>query len=101
MNLDDADPDLLISRLAGPLSPDMRLAFRRAAEEALTRVACPGEGIVYRTVAALQSAYFDPPSDWRAGWDISQEMGPSKLRAASPIGYGRARDSTRRLKAVG
>jgi hypothetical protein len=100
MNL-DADPDWLISRLAGPLPPDVRAAFRRAAEEALVRVPCWGEGAVYRAIAPLQRAYLAPPSDWRAGWDILQEMGPSKLRAASPIGYGRARDSTRRLKAVG
>jgi hypothetical protein len=48
---DDADPDALISRLAGPLSPPDRAAFRRAAEDALTRVPCWGEGAVYRAVA--------------------------------------------------
>jgi hypothetical protein len=30
--------DLLIARLAGPLAPHARQAFRHAAEEALTRV---------------------------------------------------------------
>jgi hypothetical protein len=34
---DDFDCDELISRLVGPLSPPDRIAFRRAAEEALAR----------------------------------------------------------------
>ena len=41
---DDIDPDLLISRLAGPLAPDARRAFRRAAEDALARLPYAGEG---------------------------------------------------------
>jgi hypothetical protein len=57
---DDADPDILISRLAGPLAPADRVAFRRAAEAALARVPCWGEGAVYRAVAVLQRAYFVP-----------------------------------------
>jgi len=67
---DDLDSDALISRLAGPLSPPARAAFRAAAEDALTRVACWGEGAVYRAVASLQRAFFDPPSDARALWGI-------------------------------
>jgi hypothetical protein len=35
--VDDLDCDALISGLAGPLSPPDRIAFRRAAEEALAR----------------------------------------------------------------
>jgi hypothetical protein len=98
----NADPvDLLISRLAGPLAPDVRQAFRRAAEGALARIPCPGEGAVYRAIAPLQRVYLDPPSDWRASWDITQETRLSKLRAAPAIGYGRASDSTRRLRVVG
>src|SRR5215831_16926249 len=86
---DDFDCDALISRLAGPLEPRDRAAFRRAAEEALTRVPCWGEGAVYRAVAGLQRAFFDPPSDGRAMWDIQQERpGTSKLSRAPPIGYG-------------
>jgi hypothetical protein len=84
----DADVDNLIARLAGPLTPDARPAFRRAAEDALTRVSCPGPGIIYRAIAPLQRAYFDPPSDGRASWDISQEARASKLRAAPAIAYG-------------
>jgi homoserine acetyltransferase len=42
------DVEQLISRLAGPLSPPDRVAFRHAAEDALTRVPCWGEGAVYR-----------------------------------------------------
>lgn len=39
------------------------MAFRRAAEDALVRVPCWGEGAVYRAVAALQHQYFNPPPD--------------------------------------
>jgi hypothetical protein len=98
---DDVDVDSLIARLAGPLEPAARRAFRAAAEAGLARVPCQGEGAVYRAIAPLQRAFFDPPSDWRASWDISQESRASKLRAAPAIGYGRTRDSTRRLRALG
>ena len=85
---DDLDSDALISRLASPLSPPARAAFRAAAEDALTRVPCWGEGAVYRAVASLQRAFRDPPSDGRAHWDIEQELRPSKLKAAPAIEYG-------------
>jgi hypothetical protein len=98
---DDVDSDLLISHLAGPLAPDVRRAFRAAAEDALARVPCAGEGIVYRTIAPLQRIYFDPPDDHRAGWDISQEPRTSKLRSAPPIEHGRDLRVTRRFKLVG
>jgi hypothetical protein len=86
---DDADPEILIARLSGPLSPDVRQAFRRAAEDALTRVPCQGEGIVYRTIAPLQRAFFDPPTVDRAGWDISRDCRTNKLTQAPPIERGR------------
>ena len=84
---DELDSDALISRLAGPLSPPDRIAFRRAAEDALTRVPCWGEGAVYRAVAGLQRAFFDPPSDGRACWGIEKELrhNVSKLKRAPPI----------------
>jgi hypothetical protein len=83
------DIEQLISRLAGPLLPRDRAAFRRAAEDALSRVPCWGEGAVYRAVASLQRVYFDPPADGRAQWDIEQEIAnPSRLKAAPPIEYG-------------
>ena len=82
------DVEQLISRLAGPLSPRDRVAFRRAAEDALTRVPCWGEGAVYRAVAGLQRAFRNPPTDGRAHWDIEQELRPSKLRDAPAIEYG-------------
>ena len=75
------DVEQLISRFAGPLSPPDRAAFRRAAEDALTRVPCWGEGAVYRAIASLQRGFRDPPSDRNAHWDIAQE-----LRAAYPVG---------------
>jgi hypothetical protein len=86
---DDVDPEILISRLAGPLAPADRVAFRRAAEAALACVPCWGEGAVYRAVAVLQRAYFVPPEDGRATWDISQDcFRASKLKRAPPIEYG-------------
>ena len=96
---DDADPEALISRLAGPLSPPDRAAFRRAAEDALTRVPCWGEGAVYRAVAALQRAYFNPPNDRRMSWDISQELPRgTKLTKAAPIGRDDPRCGRRRAR---
>src|SRR5215471_15639328 len=89
MSIDtDLDCEQLISRLAGPLSPPDRAAFRRAAEDALARVPCWGEGAVYRAVAGLQRAFFDPPTEDRAHWGIEQELRPSKLKAAPAIEYG-------------
>jgi hypothetical protein len=88
---DDADAETLISHLAGPLSPSDREAFRRAAEDALTRVPCWGEGAVYRALAALQRTYFAPLDDRRARWDIADELGSlrsSKLANGPPIEYG-------------
>jgi hypothetical protein len=76
---DDVDPEALISRLAGPLSLPDKIAFRRAAEDALTRVPCWGEGAVYRAVAALQRAYFHPPPDER------MPSGPRHQRASKLI----------------
>jgi hypothetical protein len=85
---DDADPDILISRLAGPLAPADREAFRRAAEDALARVPCWGEGAIYRAVAVLQRQFFVPPGDIRAAWDISQNPCSNKLSDRPPIEYG-------------
>jgi hypothetical protein len=50
---------------------------------------CWGEGAVYRAVASLQRAFFDPPTDCRAHWDIEREFSQaSKLKAAPAIEYG-------------
>jgi hypothetical protein len=87
--LDDLDADVVISRLSGPLDPDAARAFRRAAEDALTRVPCWGEGAAYRAVAGLQRDYFNPPSSARADWDISQQGGRSGLASGPPIGRSR------------
>jgi hypothetical protein len=98
---DDVDPDLLISRLAGPLTPEARQAFRRAAENALARVPCKGEGAIYRAIAPLQRAYFDPPDDYRARWDISRDCWSSKLVKQPALEHGRDLRRTRRLKLAG
>ena len=83
---DDVDSEALISRLAGPLLPADRAAFRAAAEEALTRVPCLGEGAAYRAIAGLQRCFFDPPPDARQANLGARHYRPSKLTAAPPIG---------------
>jgi hypothetical protein len=82
------DVDYLISYLAHPLPPDAARAFRDAAAAALSELRCPGPGTIYRTLAPLQRAYFDPPSDGRAGWDIGHELRTNKLTAAPALAYG-------------
>jgi hypothetical protein len=87
--INDLDPDSLISRLSRPLaSVADREAFRAAAEDALARVPCWGEGAIYRAVASLQRAFRNPPSDRNAHWDIEHELRPTKLKSAPPIEYG-------------
>ena len=78
----DFDPDALISRLAGPLTPPNRAAFRAAAEDALAHLAHPGPGSIYRTLVPLQKLFFDPPS-----WEhhAPHKLRSSKLRDAPPI----------------
>jgi hypothetical protein len=101
---DDADPDALISRLAGPLLPADRAAFRAAAEDALARVPCWGEGAIYRAVASLQRAFFTPPPDARHANLGARRQRDSKLIAAPPIGADDPRCGSRdrrRLKPAG
>jgi hypothetical protein len=84
---DDADPDALISRLAGGLAPADRAAFRCAAEHALAQLPCGGEGLAYRTVAVLWRSYFHPPT--HTDWDIEHELASlcrSKLINRPPVG---------------
>jgi hypothetical protein len=81
--IDDADPDALISRLSRPLAIADREDFRRAAEDAVRGIS--GAGALYRTVASLQRSFRIPPTDHRAGWDIEQELRPTKLKSLPPI----------------
>ena len=78
----EIDPDAIISTLAGPLAPADRAAFRAAAEDALARLPCWGEGAVYRTVAALQRSFFVPPD---VRYVPNDHLRTSKLRAAPPM----------------
>src|SRR5262249_19427595 len=94
---DDADPDVLISRLVGGLAPPDRAAFRSAAEAAIEQIPCAGEGLIYRVVSGVWRSYFHPPDD--ASWDIAQELPRStKLAKAAPIGRDDPRCGRRRLK---
>jgi hypothetical protein len=83
---DDVDADALISRLAGPLLPVDRIAFRRAAENALQQLPCAGEGLAYRIVREVWRGYFHPPPDQIAGHPPGQHQRPSKLIAAAAVG---------------
>jgi hypothetical protein len=91
MLFDDADPEILISRLSGPLAPPDRVAFRRAAESALEQIPCAGEGIVYRVLREVWRNYFVPLDPNRTCWDIAGElpgMQRSRLVNQPPIEYG-------------
>jgi len=81
----DLDPEPLISRLAGPLLPADRQAFREAALDALTRVPCAGEGSIYRAVATLQRQFFHPPAETHHPVGVGSRR-PSKLTDGPPIG---------------
>ena len=101
MSFTTDDADALISRLAGPLQPAARGAFIAAAEDALTRVPCWGEGAVYRAVSALQKSYFDPPLDRVAAGPNHYRS--SKLASAPAVGVDDPRCGGRdrnRLRAV-
>jgi len=100
---DDIDAEALIDRLAGPLLPADRAAFRAAAEDALARVPCWGEGAIYRAVAGLQRAYFNPPPDARHANLGARHYRASKLADGPPIGAEDPRTGARdrrRLKVV-
>jgi hypothetical protein len=86
--INSAYVDSLISRLSCPLADADRDAFAAAAQDAVTRVPCWGEGALYRAVASLQRAFREPPSDRNAGWGIEQELRDTKLKSAPPIEYG-------------
>jgi hypothetical protein len=65
---DDVAVADMIDRFAGPLSPVDRPAFRQAAEDALTRLPCEGEGAVYRVLVAVWCRDVTRPhaSQWKA-----------------------------------
>jgi hypothetical protein len=99
---DDIGTEQIISRFAGSLSPPDRITFRRAAEDALAKLPCAGEGIVWRIVVGLWRGYFHPPSDRETGQPIGlQSKRPSKLVAGQPIDDPRTGGhDRRRLKLV-
>jgi hypothetical protein len=100
---DDTDLDALIARLAGPLLPIDRPAFRAAAESALAQITCSGPGAAYRAVAALQHAFFHAPPDNRYAHSGPRPR-PSKLANGPPIGREDPRTGARarrRFRVVG
>src|SRR5262249_8493816 len=99
----DSDFDSLISRLAAPLEPGDRAAFRVAAESALA--GCSGEGLAYRIVTPLWRTFFHPPPDPRIGQTRGSGLRrPSQLISGEPIGADDPRTGARdrhRFQAVG
>jgi hypothetical protein len=81
--MDPADIDTLW-HFARPLPPDRRDEFCQAAEDALTRLSCPGPGLVHRTLAELLRNYFIPiPGDCGTGGPRQRRQ--SKLANGAPI----------------
>ena len=78
------DVEKLISRFCRPLAPADQVAFRAAAEDAVARISCWGEGAVYRAIASAQRVFFVPPA--YTGW--TEQDRPSKLKSAEAIEYG-------------
>jgi hypothetical protein len=100
---DDEDPEILISRLSGPLAGPDRVSFRRAAETALAQIPCAGPGNIYRVIAQLQRAYFRPPTERAASWDIGDELPSfrtSKLINRPPIAATEEPQSIGRRRAM-
>jgi hypothetical protein len=77
-----------IMALARPLQPAQRSAFLELIAASLRgRAGQIGDGELHRIVLAIirDHSLFDPPSDERAGWDISQRDHRSKLTQAPSI----------------
>jgi hypothetical protein len=82
---DDVDVESLVERLAAPLPPVQREAFRQAAQQALEQIPCLGEGVAYRALSVLWRTYFDPPVGEQGARD-STGLRPGKLANKPPIG---------------
>jgi hypothetical protein len=95
----DSDFDPLISRLAAPLAPGDRAAFRAAAESAL--VGCSGEGLAFRTARDIWRTFFHPPPDPRIGQTRGSGLRRSKLIDAPALGEDSARCGERARNAFG
>jgi hypothetical protein len=93
---DDLDAEQLISRLCGALAPADRGAFRVAAENALSAIACNGEGLTYRVLREVWRGYFHPPSDHEASHHLGpSSRRPSRLVAGPAIGAPDPREDAR------
>ena len=80
------DIDTLLWHFARPLPADRRDEFYAVAQGALSRLQCPGPGLVHRTVAGLLPSYFVPIADDCGGVrGVRAHRRPSKLVAAAPV----------------
>jgi hypothetical protein len=79
------DIDALIAHFGRPLPADRRDAFCQAAEDALSRLHCPGPGLVHRTLAELLGEYFVPVGNTGTGSAHQHRRRDSKLASATPL----------------
>jgi hypothetical protein len=82
----DLDVDALIARLAGPLLPADRVAFRKAAEEAIRSRTVLGRGGRLSNSLRPQCGFRQPPTDTRKDDVEPSRPGdcPTKMRGTSP-----------------
>ena len=87
--MSNVDAEDLIARLSGGLAPQARVAFRRAAENAMaTSRDCSGEGSAYRVIARLWRYYFHPPADTTpSSWYQERKHQGSKMLAEPALGH--------------
>jgi hypothetical protein len=93
--------DRLIAELGASLVPEQYRAFEVAAHAAIADIACPGPGSIYRALALIQRAHFDPPADaaMPAGARFHRV---SKLRSGPAIEHDDGRKVRyQKLRAVG
>jgi hypothetical protein len=79
------DLETALWHFARPLPEDRREAFCRVAWDTLTRLDCPGPGLIHRTLAGLLPSYFvPPPGDYSAG-GAHRHRRFSKLASGAPV----------------
>jgi len=81
--------DDLIARLESGLEPNDRLAFRRAAENALADLppALVGEGSAWRAIEPVWRSYFHPEKIRRTSWNAGIATGNRRRRKTLASGH--------------
>jgi hypothetical protein len=85
--MDTDDVEAWLWHFGHQLPADRQAEFCRAAEHALACLACPGPGLVHRTLVGLLPHYFIPPiADCDRHNGARKHRRGSKLIDAAPIG---------------